>query len=685
MNTSVTTIALGAFAAVAAAAPPPRLLVRDGHSVYVIAVPETAEPAVRTAAEELRTYLQRAAGVALPVLLESAVPPQTPRIAVGPCRLVRGFDPETDLASLGPDGILLRTYGPDVVLAGTPPRGTFYAVNAFLEDVVGCRWWTSTEETVPATPVLAVPDLDVAYTPPLRSREAFYRDAFHGPFAARLRLNGHFARIGPEFGGHLPIVGWCHTFFQFLPPDPYFAQHPEWYSEIDGRRTADRTQLCLTNAEMRREFVRVCRERIRSSPGAGLISVSQNDWGGACQCAACRALEEQEGSPSGPLLHFVNAVADELREEFPELLVETLAYHYTRRPPAHVRPRPNVVIRLCSIECSYIQPLATGEQNTAFRSDIEAWSAIAPSLYIWNYVTNFRNYLLPHPNLRVLAPNLRTFVEHHAIGVFEQGDAGCAVGDFVRLRAWVLAHLLWDPSRDENALVDEFLAGYYGPAAPHLRRYLDTLCDAAEQSGVYLRCYLADTEAWLPREALERATTAYAEATAAVAEDPILRERVRRERLPLELVWLQRCSTAGRRIRTAEPLANPFAETPRQAVEAFIALAKQHGAGQYAEGRSFDELAADLRRRYRDPGPPPEACTNLPRDTWIDCQDNLFTLHGYGNWVQTVADDTASDGHAARMPGNHPQWAVQLPLGEELAAEGPWTVHVVLRCEGADA
>ena len=55
------------------------------------------------------------------------------------------------------------------------------------------------------------------------------------------------------------------------------------------------------------------------------------------------------------------------------------------------------------------------------------------------------------------------------MAMFEQGDAGSRVGDFVRLRAWLISHLMWDPSRDEKALIHEFLEGYYGPAAPHLR------------------------------------------------------------------------------------------------------------------------------------------------------------------------------------------------------------------------
>jgi len=683
---NLTLAALASLAATAAAAEAtPRLLARDGTSPYVILLPDDPHPAERTAAVELQSFLKQVTGAELPVLSEAQAPQGKPIIGVGPCRAAARLAPGLDIAAMAADAIVLKTAGADLLLAGPRPRGTLYAVYSFLEDVVGCRWWTSTEQTIPSRPTLPIPDLDTTYAPALISREAFYHDAFEGVFAPRLKLNGHFARIPPGRGGHMSIVGWCHTFFQILPPDRYFAAHPEWYSEIGGKRSADGTQLCLTNPEMRAEFVRAAKEWIRKEPGAGLISVSQNDWGGKCECANCRTLEQQEGAASGPLLQFVNAVAEEIEKDDPGLLVETLAYSYTRQPPKGVRPRRNVVIRLCSIECSYVQPLETGEQNVTFRHDIEAWSAIAPKLYVWDYVTNFANYLLPHPNLRVLAPNIRTFVKHHAVGLFEQGDAGSTVGDFVRLRAWLIAHLLWDPSRDDSALIDEFLKGYYGAAAPYLRQYLDLRQDVAAASGAYLRCYMQDTSAWFSQEALDKATALYDQATQAVAADPVLSERVRRERLPLDLVWIQRYHASARSWKATNVVQIPWAQSPQAAVDEFVALALKHQVGQYAEGRAFEPWAQGLQLRVAKPSPPPDACKDLPRDRWVDYQDHLFTLHNPGAWVEAVKDPAASDGFAARMPGNHTQWATQLPLPDDLAEGNPWRVCIVMRCETAAA
>lgn len=656
-------------------------LATNGNTDYGIVVAADAIPPERTAARELHDYLQKVTGADFPLESTRDARPVAKKIVVGPNALFHAAAPDVDLKSLGRDGIVMRTVGDVLFLAGGRPRGTLYAVYTFLEDVVGVRWWSSTESFLPKTPTLTIPTLNRVYVPKLHYREAFYRDVFNGVFAARLKCNGHFERIPPEYGGHYTILGWCHTFYQLIPPDKYFAAHPDWFSERHGKRTAERAQLCLTNEEVRREVIENALGWLRENPDAGMISIAQNDWGGRCRCDKCKALEDEEGSPSGPLLHFVNAVAAGIEKEFPDTLVETLAYNYTRHAPKHVRPRRNVIVRLCSIECSFSQPLATGPQNKKFREDMEAWSAIAPQLYVWNYVTNFRNSILPHPNLRVLAPNIRFFVAHHAIGLFEQGDAYSRCGDFVELRAWLLAHLMWDPSRNEHKLVTEFLRGYYGPAAAPLQAYLDLVNDAAEESGIHLGCSMRDTSGWFKLDQVVEADKLFDRAEELVGNDPVLLRRVQRARMPLDNVWLKRYTglrSAALREGIPFPGPNDMAAFARR----FIARAHEFDVGQYREGRSFSEYEAHLRSRFlRPPGPPPKECAGLPEEDWMDVQDDEFQLFGEGKWVEIVDDPAASDGKAAKLTTNHTQWAIQVPVSADFQGLGRLHCYLVARCE----
>ncbi|MBT3377306.1 MAG: DUF4838 domain-containing protein [Lentisphaerae bacterium] len=658
----------------------PLTLAEAGKSKAVIVVGEGASAPIRKAADELQKHIRKAAGAVLAVMAPDSVPPDAICVCVGPSRTADALFGPVDTASLGHDGIVMRTTAGGLLLTGRPPRGTLYAVYTFLEEIVGCRWWTSTESRIPQHQRLVVPDLDTAYAPALRSREAFYRDAFNGPFAARLKLNGHFMRIPAELGGRLRLIGWCHTFNRLIPPATYFEKHPEWFSEINGERKHERTQLCLTNLAMRAELTKNALEWIRKEADAGIISISQNDWGGRCECAACREVEEQEGSPSGLLVHFVNAVAADIGKEFPDILVETLAYQYTRQAPRHVRPRRNVVIRLCSIECSYAQPLESGSLNEKFRADIEAWSAISPQLYIWNYVTNFANCLLPHPNMRALGQDIRLFVKHKTLGLFEQGDAYTTTGDFVRMRAWVLAHLMWDPSRDQGALTREFMEGYYGPAAPYLLAYLELVHEAVAKTDIRLRCYMQDTSSWLPFESVNAATGLFNQAAVAVADRPELAARVERERLVLDHVWLKRYHALRRQAKRRDvDFLGPA--DPAAACKAWVELNREHGNTHYGEGRAFEPYAAALQRRFAPPGPPPEQCKGLDEEKWIDLQDSRFRLHGVGRWVEYVDDPASSNGSAVRMPGSHHQWAAQCEMPEELEPGQFWRCFVVARCE----
>ncbi|MHC4519405.1 MAG: DUF4838 domain-containing protein, partial [Planctomycetota bacterium] len=302
-----------------------------------------------------------------------------------------------------------------------------------------------------------------------------------------------------------------------------------------------------------------------------IASVSQNDWHGNCQCDKCAAVEKEEGSPAGLMLRFVNAVAADIEEEFPHVAISTLAYQYTRKPPKHVKPRPNVIVRLCSIECSFSKPLAD-ERNKPFRDDIVGWSKICDRLYIWDYTTNFRHHIMPHPNLRVLGPNVKFFADHSVKGIFEQGAYTTNGAEMAELRAWVLARLLWDPNQDGQALVSEFVEGYYGPAAPHIKAYLEVTHNAVDKSGDWLGCFEKFTAKYLSFETLSRGWSHLEKAEAEVRDDPDLHFRVRVAQLPVTYSFMMRWDE----MREAAEKANakwPMPDTIEETYERFMEVA----------------------------------------------------------------------------------------------------------------
>ncbi|UCG17126.1 MAG: DUF4838 domain-containing protein [Phycisphaerales bacterium] len=567
-------------------------IAEKGNSHAIVVVAEGATKPERHAAAELADFLGQVTGAQFSVVCQPG--DAKSRLLVGP-GAARLADADFTTEGLGTEGLIIRTVGNDLILAGGRPRGTLYAVYAFLEDHVGCRWWSSKVSTIPSRPTLKVDHLDIRAVPALEYREPFWFDAFDGDWAVRNKVNGHRAGLDARRGGQHVYEGFVHTFYALIPPGKYFDEHPEWFSEIGGARVHKGAQLCLTNEQMRGELVKNLKRKLRANPSATIASVSQNDSGGSCQCAACAAVDREEGSPSGAMLRFVNAVAAEVEKEFPHVAISTLAYQYTRKPPRLVRPRPNVIVRLCSIECSFSKPLSD-ERNRAFRDDIVGWSKICDRLYIWDYTTNFAHYVSPHPNLRVLGPNVSFFAKHGAKGVFEQGAYQSRGAEMAELRAWVLAKLLWDPGRDADSLIDEFLAGYYGQAAQHMRAYLNIMHDAVDASGDYLGCYSPVDAAFLSLPTLCAAAAHLDAAEAAVQEDADIRQRVKVARLPIMYIFLMRWQS----LREAAESANvqwPVAQSQQALHKEFMQVAKSAGITHIREhAPGFGALTEALQR-----------------------------------------------------------------------------------------
>lgn len=509
-------------------------LSRDGQATTVIVRQLGLTPPEENALQLLATTLQEITGAAFPIV---DVGVQTPAnaIIVGGGPAAREAFPDVPFDDLGMEEIVLRTAGDRLLLAGGRPRGTLYAVSQFLQRQAGVRWWTPWASRVPRQPTFELPDLDVRYRPPFESRDPYWYPAFNAEWAVRNFSNSQSAHIPEAWGGAIQYRGFVHTFYPLVPPEEYFEKHPEWYSEIDGKRTADRAQLCLTNPELRRFVVERVQQWLRESPEARIVSVSQNDWYRPCACENCRKLDDAEGSHAGTMLDFVNFVAAQIENEFPHVAIDTLAYQYTRKPPRTIRPRPNVIVRLCSIECNFRQPLES-DANAAFGDDIRGWSKICDRLYVWDYTTDFAHYLQPHPNWFVLGPNVRFFAQHHVRGLFEQGAYQSFGSEFSELRSWVLAQLLWDPDLDDRALMGEFLEGYYGAAALQIRTYLDILYEASD--GWNLTCFSKTDTPFFNLKVMWAAEQLWRQAQAAVAGDPELEARVRLGRVWLGYVWI---------------------------------------------------------------------------------------------------------------------------------------------------
>ncbi|MBQ8893752.1 MAG: DUF4838 domain-containing protein [Clostridia bacterium] len=522
-----------------------RIITENGKSRYHIVTNRMAHEGELYAAAVLYQYLFKATNAVVPYFSDCDRCPRVgPEIHIG--AEVRGL--RTDVSHLSEEGFIIRTRGEDLVIAGKTPRGTIYGVYYFLEQFIHFRCFTKDVETFDTVNTLTVGDLDLCRAPAFEYREVYFRSAFDADFCIKNRLNSNLAPIPQERGGKMKFFNFHHSFGNLVPPDTYYESHPEYFSLVEGERLRWRTQLCLSNEEVFQIARKTLRGWIKDHPECKVFSVAQNDWRNYCTCPTCKKLDDRYGTPAASVITFVNRLADDIREDYPHVLLHTFAYQYTKKAPLGLSVRENVIVRLCNIECSWDSPM---EQQAAADPDSEAagfiqnireWSTLCKHLYIWDYACDFHNYLLPFPNYRSMPENMRLYRKNNIVGVMQQGNFsyGEAAG-LADLECYLSARLLWDPEQDAGKLIDEFVDGVYGKeAAPYMRAYIDLLCDRLQGQRLGIRQYTDDP--FFTDELIEEFDALFQKAFAA-ANDERNKKYLQKEYLSIRYMKISRMET----------------------------------------------------------------------------------------------------------------------------------------------
>ncbi|MBQ6165749.1 MAG: DUF4838 domain-containing protein [Clostridia bacterium] len=375
-------------------------------------------------------------------------------------------------------------------------RGLWNGVYGFLRRVCGVEVYSSAVISVPENAGFTLPtEYDYQYEPLLEYADTDWASGRDPVFAVANGLNGSRSGIDRLYGAPVNYMGFCHTLgADFLPYWENFDAHPEYYALTERSGKREPTQVCLSNPDVLRLTIDGVKDRLAVSydPDAALniVSVSQLDNFDYCVCEDCKALADQYGGPSGALIWFVNQVAEAVEPEYPDAVIDTFAYEYTRRAPTGITTRENVCVRLCSIECCFAHAIDDPDcaVNAEFYRDLQDWSKICHRLYVWDYTTDFNQTLGIFPNFGVLRENLRIFRENNVVGVFEQGVGETVVCDteFADLRAYLLAcNMREDLTEEENEqLLRGFLQAYYGEGADEIETYLDYItAHAGDRNG----------------------------------------------------------------------------------------------------------------------------------------------------------------------------------------------------------
>ncbi len=536
-------------------------------SEYTIVLGSDATEGIKNTTNYFIRYVKEATGAELEIAGEGEV--NEYEICIGKT------DRETEKVTsareaLTRNGVSVVADGNKIFLTGYGEQGVIYSIYQFLEDYLGFRFYANDYHVAKLEYAKEFPsDLNYTYSPVFIGRDMDWIDVTAGygktrysdlEYTNALRLNGYWARYGGDyasFGGDLVgCVG-------------------HGMANLTG--TSASSQPCLSDENIYQTALANIRKQLAANPNA-IISVEQNDNNEFCKCEKCAAIDmahSYDGEnpyPAASLITFVNRLAREIKDEYPNAYLDTLAYGYSKAAPKDITVEDNVIIRLCNIECCFAHPLDdenctyNDTANSAYMENIGRWSDIAKNLYIWDYTTNFNRYAAPFPNFEVLWENIQTYRDHGAIAVFEEGNRDSQNTEFSDMRAYLLSKLMWNPNmtKDEyNQMMEEYLRDYYGAGWKYIKRFIDLTTKDAQKYHVgiysdprdYIRT-LANTDA-SNKEYYESLINLFNKAYNR-AESDEQRRHVRHARTQMEYIYLERFYNPETDVERADELYCDF-------------------------------------------------------------------------------------------------------------------------------
>lgn len=246
-----------------------------------------------------------------------------------------------------------------------------------------------------------------------------------------------------------------------------FEAHPEYYAQLpDGSRDSTRPMVarkfCTSNQGLlslvAADRLRQLEEQKRLNPAAYMVSVDPSDGEGTCLCADCAKL----GTPTDRVLHLANYVARELRAKHPEAWVGLYAYSSHRLPPT-IAVEPNVYVQVAMgfnrtqytlTELVELWSKKVGAVGLREYYGVEAWDWGLPGRMRGSRVEYHRKWIPYFAERNVNAINAET----------NSNWGGQTLGHYVA------AQLMWNPSVDVDAIVDDFFRSTFGDAAPTMRQ-----------------------------------------------------------------------------------------------------------------------------------------------------------------------------------------------------------------------
>ncbi|MBQ0104578.1 MAG: DUF4838 domain-containing protein, partial [Armatimonadetes bacterium] len=455
-------------------------IAKSGKALYTIIIPENAGVNESLASEDLSQTLNKIYNTEFKVVSDNETV-KGKFISLGDTAQLKKSS--LKIPNLNIDGYAIMEKNGNIYITGGIRSGSLSGVYALLEEDLGCRWYTlRQDERIPKAKNGKLSFVPRSYNPQFLLRHVslpeFYEvtgwDIWNTytnkkrPFNRRNRMN----MFEPNGG--------AHTVFTYVPVSN-FEEHPDWFSMKGGERKPQ--QLCFSSEGMYETLLANMRKEMKSYPKDRFM-IDPMDSISLCECPECKALSDAEGTNMAPYMKCMNRIAGELKKDYPNLVIQLLAYLDYVKAPKTIKPADNMEIMVCSDCCDWNFPLCTLKESEKFSAIMDDWTQTGDTI-TWNYVSNYDHLLMPNPNLTVIAEDIRQMKDWGVKGSYLQGIGweNKNLQASGRMKVWVWGKLLWDPSLDTEALLKDFCLGYYGEEIGSLvLEYENSLIDMYEKA-----------------------------------------------------------------------------------------------------------------------------------------------------------------------------------------------------------
>lgn len=194
--------------------------------------------------------------------------------------------------------------------------------------------------------------------------------------------------------------------------------------------------------------------------------IAPNDNDVVCTCSTCKQLGNLKTSATGAVTDLLNRLGN----RFPEHAFFTMAYRTTSNAPtAAMAQNTGVFVSTIDLPKSgQLDPKRKEVQQ--FIGMLQDWKQKCPQLYIWDYISNFDDYLSPFPVLLRVQAQLPFFIEQGVTGIFQNGS-GYDYSPFDDVKTYVLSALMMNPNVPVQDLVERFYKRFYPVTGELLASY----------------------------------------------------------------------------------------------------------------------------------------------------------------------------------------------------------------------